>query len=86
MKVDHQRMDLRTNASLVLCSRSLYPRFGDYEDDYITVLTDEGEAHAQLIVSYIDQILKTRVDIDRVVKDYDDEIADAENMDGEWQK
>jgi len=27
--------------------------FGDYEEDYITVLTDEGEALAQLIGSYI---------------------------------
>jgi len=39
-------------------------------------------ALAQLIASYIDQILKTRVDIDRVVKD--DEVADAEFMEGEF--
>eukprot|EP01123_Difflugia_compressa_P001391 TRINITY_DN115_c0_g2_i1.p1 TRINITY_DN115_c0_g2~~TRINITY_DN115_c0_g2_i1.p1 ORF type:complete len:1556 (-),score=395.56 TRINITY_DN115_c0_g2_i1:1402-6069(-) len=58
--------------------------FGDYEDDYITVMTDEGEALAQLIASYIDQILKTRVDIDRVVKDDNDDIADAEMMDGQF--
>jgi len=43
--------------------------FGDYEDDYITVLIDEGEAMGQLIASYIDQILKTRVDVDRVIED-----------------
>eukprot|EP01124_Arcella_intermedia_P012007 TRINITY_DN1832_c0_g1_i1.p1 TRINITY_DN1832_c0_g1~~TRINITY_DN1832_c0_g1_i1.p1 ORF type:complete len:2470 (-),score=665.52 TRINITY_DN1832_c0_g1_i1:45-7454(-) len=58
--------------------------FGDYEDDYITVITEEGEALAQLIASYIDQILKTRVDIDRVVKDDADDVAEAEMMEGEF--
>jgi len=59
--------------------------FGNYEDDYITVLTDEGEAMAQLIASYIDQILKTRgVEVDRVVEDDNDEIAEVEMMEGEY--
>jgi len=58
--------------------------FGDYEDYYITVLTNEGEATAQLIASYIDQILKTRVDVDHVVEDDNDEVADAEMMEGEY--
>jgi len=58
--------------------------FGDYEEDYITVMTDEGEALAQLIAAYIDQILKTRVDIDRVVKNDDEDVAEAEMMEGEF--
>lgn len=30
--------------------------FGDYEDDYVNVITDEGEAMSQLIAGYIDII------------------------------
>eukprot|EP01125_Pyxidicula_operculata_P006605 TRINITY_DN227_c1_g1_i1.p1 TRINITY_DN227_c1_g1~~TRINITY_DN227_c1_g1_i1.p1 ORF type:complete len:2471 (-),score=884.91 TRINITY_DN227_c1_g1_i1:132-7544(-) len=58
--------------------------FGDYEDDYITVETDEGEALSQLIAGYIDIILKTRVDTERVVEDDDDDIGNVEMMEGQF--
>ena len=38
--------------------------FGDYEDDYVNVITDEGEAMSQLIAGYIDIILFAPVSID----------------------
>jgi len=40
--------------------------FGDYESDYYTVATTEGEALSQLISGYIDIILKRRKDTGRV--------------------
>lgn len=58
--------------------------FGDYEDDYVNVVTEEGEAMSQLIAGYIDIILKTRVDTDRVVADDDDDVAEEEMMTGQF--
>jgi hypothetical protein len=54
--------------------------FGDYEDDYLSLWTDEAEALSQLISGYIDIILKSRVDPQRVVDDSDEEIAEVETM------
>jgi hypothetical protein len=34
--------------------------FGDYQDDYFSFMTDEGEAISQLIGGYIDILLKKR--------------------------
>lgn len=34
--------------------------FGDYEEDYIVILTNEGEAISRLLGDYIDLILKAR--------------------------
>lgn len=58
--------------------------FGDYEDDYVNVVTEEGEAMSQLIAGYIDIILKARVDTERVVADDDEDIAEEEMMTGQF--
>jgi len=58
--------------------------FGDYEDDYVNVITEEGEAMSQLIAGYIDIILKTRVDTDRVIEDDDDDVAEEEMLGGQF--
>lgn len=34
--------------------------FGEYEDEYVTVMTTEGESISQLIAGYIDILLKKR--------------------------
>jgi len=43
--------------------------FGDYEDDYFSLLTTEGETISQLIGGYIDILLKKRKDAARVIED-----------------
>jgi talin len=51
--------------------------FGDYEDDYFIVETDEGENISQLIAGYIDIILKARSDATTIVEDDDSNVADV---------
>jgi talin len=34
--------------------------FGDYEEEYVSVITPEGEAISQLLAGYIDILLKKR--------------------------
>ena len=58
--------------------------FGDYEEDYLTLLTDEGEAMAQLIAGYIDIILRAHNDTERVVEDDDDDIGEVQMFDGQF--
>lgn len=54
--------------------------FGDYEDDYLQLFTEEAEALSQLISGYIDIILKSRIDPQRVVDDSDDEVGEVHDM------
>eukprot|EP00029_Vermamoeba_vermiformis_P010761 TRINITY_DN573_c0_g1_i1.p1 TRINITY_DN573_c0_g1~~TRINITY_DN573_c0_g1_i1.p1 ORF type:complete len:2463 (-),score=953.41 TRINITY_DN573_c0_g1_i1:48-7436(-) len=52
--------------------------FGDYEDDYIVILTNDGEAISRLLGDYIDLILKARKDAPRVEIEDDTEVAQEE--------
>jgi len=54
--------------------------FGDYEDDYLTLATSEGDAISQLISGYIDIILKTRKDAARVIEDDEGESVEEEHL------
>jgi hypothetical protein len=56
--------------------------FGDYEDDYFTLLTNEGEAISQLIGGYIDILLKKRKDAARVIEDDGLATADVSDVGG----
>ena len=46
--------------------------FGDYQDQYYSVQTNEGEQISQLIAGYIDIILKRRQKKDRIPEDGND--------------
>eukprot|EP01088_Endostelium_zonatum_P017435 TRINITY_DN513_c0_g3_i3.p1 TRINITY_DN513_c0_g3~~TRINITY_DN513_c0_g3_i3.p1 ORF type:complete len:1705 (-),score=540.74 TRINITY_DN513_c0_g3_i3:2315-7429(-) len=59
---------------------SLSLDFGDYEDDYLTLSTPEGDAISQLIAGYIDIILKTRKDAARVIEDDEGESVEEEHL------
>jgi talin len=48
--------------------------FGDYEESYYSVLTNEADAISQLIAGYIDIILKTRRDAARVIEEEEPEL------------
>eukprot|EP00339_Tiarina_fusa_P030402 CAMPEP_0117083992 /NCGR_PEP_ID=MMETSP0472-20121206/59125_1 /TAXON_ID=693140 ORGANISM="Tiarina fusus, Strain LIS" /NCGR_SAMPLE_ID=MMETSP0472 /ASSEMBLY_ACC=CAM_ASM_000603 /LENGTH=2110 /DNA_ID=CAMNT_0004812821 /DNA_START=731 /DNA_END=7063 /DNA_ORIENTATION=- len=50
--------------------------FGEYEDDYLTVQTLEGEAISQLIAGYIDIILKRTRNAPRLAQDDDFKTAE----------
>lgn len=50
--------------------------FGEYEDDYLTVQTLEGEAISQLIAGYIDIILKRTRNAPRLAQDDDTKTAE----------
>jgi talin len=52
--------------------------FGDYEEDYIVILTNEGEAISRLLGDYIDLILKARKDAPRIEIEDDTEVAQEE--------
>eukprot|EP00004_Rigifila_ramosa_P012620 TRINITY_DN2744_c0_g1_i1.p1 TRINITY_DN2744_c0_g1~~TRINITY_DN2744_c0_g1_i1.p1 ORF type:complete len:1813 (+),score=542.23 TRINITY_DN2744_c0_g1_i1:25-5439(+) len=52
--------------------------FGDYEDEYMTMLTDEGEAISNLIAGYIDIILQKRREAALGAKNQGDEAIVAE--------
>jgi talin len=54
--------------------------FGDYEDDYFIVETDEGDNISQLIAGYIDIILKARSDATTIVEDDDSNVADVTSV------
>lgn len=54
--------------------------FGDYEEDYLNLVTDDADSMASLIGGYIDIILRTRVDKARVVEHDDDDVAEEEQL------
>eukprot|EP01132_Coremiostelium_polycephalum_P006635 gene6635-8208_t len=54
--------------------------FGDYEDDYVSVITTEGEAISQLLSGYIEILMKKRKDHGVVVDENDSDIANVESM------
>lgn len=52
-------------------SNSFTLDFGDWSDDYFVVKTDEGEQMSKLIAGYIDLILKTHAEANRMAEDDD---------------
>lgn len=40
--------------------------FGDYEEEYVSVVTNEGESISQLLAGYIDILLKKRKGTDSI--------------------
>lgn len=52
--------------------------FGDYEGDYYTVMTLEGESMSQLISGYIDILLKRRKDMGKIEEQDDSSMAAEE--------
>eukprot|EP01113_Clastostelium_recurvatum_P020003 TRINITY_DN236_c0_g1_i4.p1 TRINITY_DN236_c0_g1~~TRINITY_DN236_c0_g1_i4.p1 ORF type:complete len:2591 (+),score=1077.50 TRINITY_DN236_c0_g1_i4:231-8003(+) len=54
--------------------------FGDYEDDYVSVITTEGEAISQLLAGYIDILLKKRKDTGVVLDENDNDVATVETV------
>jgi len=58
--------------------------FGDSEEEYLNLETEYGETMAQLIAAYIEMILKARTDVERVIEDDDDDVAEATEMDARY--
>jgi len=54
--------------------------FGAYEEDYIVVMTQEGESISNLISGYIDLILKRQKSAAVVVEDDEAEIAEVNSV------
>jgi len=54
--------------------------FGAYEEDYIVVVTQEGEAISNLIAGYIDLLLKKQKAAAVVIEDDDAEIAEIASL------
>ncbi|GAM22112.1 hypothetical protein SAMD00019534_052870 [Acytostelium subglobosum LB1] len=54
--------------------------FGDYEDDYVSVITTEGEAISQLLGGYIEILMKKRKDTSVVIEEGDTDIANVESL------
>lgn len=53
--------------------------FGDFDDDVLTLLTDDGEAISQQIAGYIDILLKKRNDDSQLVNEDDMDMATVVN-------
>jgi talin len=53
--------------------------FGDYDDDILTLLTDDGEAISQQIAGYIDILLKKRNDDAQLINEDDMDMATVVN-------
>ncbi|EGC38365.1 actin binding protein [Dictyostelium purpureum] len=54
--------------------------FGDYEDDYVSVMTTEGEAISQLLSGYIEILMKKRKDTGTVIEENENDIANVESV------
>ncbi|KAM9956083.1 hypothetical protein ACTFIW_005939 [Dictyostelium discoideum] len=54
--------------------------FGDYEDDYVSVITTEGEAISQLLSGYIEILMKKRKDTGTVIDENETDIANVESV------
>ena len=54
--------------------------FGDWSDDYFVVKTEEGEQMSKLIAGYIDLILKTHAEANRMAEDDDAQEAQIGNV------
>ncbi|EFA78109.1 talinB [Heterostelium album PN500] len=54
--------------------------FGDYEEDYVSVMTTEGEAISQLLGGYIEILMKKRKDTSVTVEENDTDIASVESI------
>ncbi len=86
MRMDPETKEVLTEYPLTHLKRwaaspnSFTMDFGDYHDQYYSVLTNEGEAISQLISGYIDIILKTRKDAARFQDDGDTEVALEEQV------
>lgn len=54
--------------------------FGAHEEDYVVVLTNEGEAISTLVAGYIDLLLKKQKESNVAIDDDDEQVADVENV------
>lgn len=54
--------------------------FGDYEEDYLNVITSQGESMSQLLAGYIDILMKKRKDTGVVLDDDDAEVGSVESV------
>ncbi|KAF2072336.1 hypothetical protein CYY_006349 [Polysphondylium violaceum] len=54
--------------------------FGDYESDYVSVITTEGEAISQLLNGYIEILMKKRKDTGTVIDENETDIATVESV------
>jgi talin len=54
--------------------------FGAYEEDYVVVVTNDGEAISNLIAGYIDLMLKKQRDTGVVIEDDDAEVAEVSSV------
>lgn len=61
-------------------SNSFTLDFGDWSDDYFVVKTEEGEQMSKLIAGYIDLILKTHAEANRMAEDDDAQEAQIGNV------
>jgi talin len=61
-------------------SNSFTLDFGDWNDDYFVVKTEEGEQMSKLIAGYIDLILKTQTEANRMAEEDDAQEAQIGNV------
>jgi len=54
--------------------------FGSYEEEYVVVVTNEGEPISNLIAGYIDLLLKKQRDTGIVIEEDDADVAEVENI------
>lgn len=54
--------------------------FGAYEEEYIVVVTEEGEFISNLIAGYIDLLLKKQKDTGIVIEEDDSDVAEVESI------
>jgi len=54
--------------------------FGDYEEEYVSVVTNEGESIAQLLAGYIDILLKRRKETGATVEENGTDVAVVETQ------
>eukprot|EP00020_Sapocribrum_chincoteaguense_P002348 CAMPEP_0170757832 /NCGR_PEP_ID=MMETSP0437-20130122/14728_1 /TAXON_ID=0 /ORGANISM="Sexangularia sp." /LENGTH=2460 /DNA_ID=CAMNT_0011097027 /DNA_START=49 /DNA_END=7431 /DNA_ORIENTATION=- len=54
--------------------------FGDFRDEHLTLITDEGDQMSQLIAGYIDILLKKRNEAGQMVEEDDSQTATVESV------
>eukprot|EP01117_Protostelium_nocturnum_P013126 TRINITY_DN487_c0_g1_i1.p1 TRINITY_DN487_c0_g1~~TRINITY_DN487_c0_g1_i1.p1 ORF type:complete len:2445 (+),score=1078.48 TRINITY_DN487_c0_g1_i1:119-7453(+) len=61
-------------------SKTITLDFGNYENDYVVLATDEAEAISALLAGYIDIILKARKENARVIEEDNENVATEETL------
>ena len=54
--------------------------YGAYEEEYVVVVTTEGEAISNLIAGYIDLMLRKQKDTGIVIDEDDSDVAEVESV------